>query len=291
MSDIAAKRSPPPSAKKALSSTPIYDCILDDPEIGVISENDHRIGQCLCSYCTCIHHICPGPKSNDPYPKTMYGSSYEIDYPKHPSAKREPVNYRQAFRSPISHLHFETSMQASYKPVSPVPTNEYIKPKTHLPAKFSGVATSKVQFPNWGAAYSLNIKRPHELHTLDGVKLETKTSYSNNYKPYDSATLSESKSAGQMLKATFASIALKSSQAPLSSVTSARTEFRPIDPKHHAARAEVPRKRILEFSVPAGHYSTTYKSSYIPLVEQSKDPRKLKKTLSSSGFATFKSMS
>lgn len=289
MSNIAAKRATPPTGKRAKPEDPLYDCLLDDPEIGVISENDHRTSNCLCSYCTCSRHICPGPQSYDPYPRTMFGSSYEFDYPKHPNAKREPINCKKAFRSPIGHINFETSMQASYKPVTAAKPNDYLKPKTQLPIKFSGVSTSAVQFPNWGAAYSLNIKRPHELHTLDGVKLENKTSYSNTYKPFDSATLGESKHAGEMLKATFASIALKSSQAPLSSITTTKTEFRPIDSKHHASRAEVPRPRILEFSVPQSHYSTTYKSSFQPLVEQGKDPRKLKKTLSATGFATVKS--
>jgi hypothetical protein len=215
----------------------------------------------------------------------MYGSSYEHDYPRHPMAKRKPINYRQAFRSPINHIHFESSMQAAYKPVVPAKVNEYFKPKSILPIKFSGVASSAVNFPNWGAAYSLTIKQPHEVHTLEGVRLETRTSYANTYKPYDATTLAESKSTGKMLKDAFASIALKPSQAPLSSVTAARTDFVPIDKSHFSLKAEVPRKRILELRNPASHYSTTYKTAYVPLVELSKDPRKLLKTLSETGLA------
>jgi hypothetical protein len=33
-------------------------CILNDPDLGIISENDHRVGLCLCHKCSCGKHKC-----------------------------------------------------------------------------------------------------------------------------------------------------------------------------------------------------------------------------------------
>ena len=52
-------------------------CPLGDPEIGIITENDHRVGLCLCKYCICGKHLCPSlpPRSYLPY-----RSNYQVNY-------------------------------------------------------------------------------------------------------------------------------------------------------------------------------------------------------------------
>lgn len=53
------------------------DCPLSDPEIGIISENDHRVGNCLCEHCTCGIHRCPYYKPRSYLP---YVSNYRANY-------------------------------------------------------------------------------------------------------------------------------------------------------------------------------------------------------------------
>ena len=52
-------------------------CVLADPTLGVISLNDHNVQACLCKYCSCGQHKCPGAPFYDPYPKSMYASQYQ----------------------------------------------------------------------------------------------------------------------------------------------------------------------------------------------------------------------
>jgi len=52
-------------------------CVLDDPNLGVIAMNDHNVQACLCRYCSCGQHKCPGAPFYDPYPKSMYASQYQ----------------------------------------------------------------------------------------------------------------------------------------------------------------------------------------------------------------------
>ena len=37
-------------------------CIIDDPNLGILTENDHKLGLCLCIHCTCGKHLCSSKK-------------------------------------------------------------------------------------------------------------------------------------------------------------------------------------------------------------------------------------
>lgn len=71
------KRLIPSSSEVQLSSVRGIICVLDDPNLGVISLNDHNVQACLCKYCSCGQHKCPGAPFHNPYPKSMYASQYQ----------------------------------------------------------------------------------------------------------------------------------------------------------------------------------------------------------------------
>ena len=55
------------------------NCILEDPSLGIITENDHKLGLCLCSRCTCGKHICASKNLFSSFPlklKSTYNSLF-----------------------------------------------------------------------------------------------------------------------------------------------------------------------------------------------------------------------
>jgi hypothetical protein len=54
-------------------------CIIDDPSLGILTENDHRLGLCLCAYCTCGNHVCTSKNLFNSHPvklKSTYLTSF-----------------------------------------------------------------------------------------------------------------------------------------------------------------------------------------------------------------------
>ena len=59
-------------------------CPVSDPDLGLISENDHRVGLCICRFCTCKQHVCPSVMPPEPYLKSTLYSKYQKEYKQKP---------------------------------------------------------------------------------------------------------------------------------------------------------------------------------------------------------------
>ena len=52
-------------------------CVLLDPEVGIICENDHKVGLCLCQFCSCGQHVCPAQSFRPALPtRSLYRTEF-----------------------------------------------------------------------------------------------------------------------------------------------------------------------------------------------------------------------
>ena len=132
-------------------------CPLADPEIGVVSENDHKVGLCLCHFCKCGKHICPARPRKKSLP---YRSNYRCQF------------VAKAFDSPIK------MPQKEYRPNDPkmdlttVNRNDFrgysVKPSrkemSYNMAQTLGMPNRSAycaDFPDWGAPAVCHEKEWH----------------------------------------------------------------------------------------------------------------------------------
>lgn len=166
---------------------PSGDCPLNSPNIGLISENDHRVRMCLCPICTCGKHICPSKAIQDPYPTSIFASQYMSNFQmRTPQTVKIPHN-RGNFLPSVA-FDFETSNEEAYKPqnVSAVIAATAIQKNVPLvPPKSAFYAKSSYSnnFLNWGTGANVVVKPDQAKHTTDEIKMIVKTSYRDNYSP------------------------------------------------------------------------------------------------------------
>ena len=164
---------------------PTADCPLNSPNIGLISENDHRTRNCLCPICTCGKHICPSKAIQDPYPSSIFNSHYMNNYQSRSPQRTEIPRNRGNFIPAVS-FDFETTNEECYKPHaisvisgSPAKSSPLSPPRTAFCAK-SSYATN---FVNWGPGINQIVKPKPINHTSNEIKLRQNTSYRDNYSP------------------------------------------------------------------------------------------------------------
>ena len=90
-------------------------CPLNDPSIGVIGTTDHLTRRCLCKYCTCGQHKCPGVPYLDPYPTSMYSTQYKARFQKGQTS--QPIRAAQPYhRTNIHEMEMLTQYEKEYRP-------------------------------------------------------------------------------------------------------------------------------------------------------------------------------
>ena len=117
------------------------DCPLNSPNIGLISENDHRVRMCLCPLCTCGKHICPSKAIQDPYPTSIYNSQYMANFDPKPRDQPILIKYQGNF-FPSKPFDFETTNEDNYKPHSVNNTSNISKYSPSSPPKTAFYAKS-----------------------------------------------------------------------------------------------------------------------------------------------------
>ena len=108
-----------PSTAKASETA----CPLNDPSIGVIGMTDHLARRCLCKYCTCGQHKCPGTPYLDPYPTSMYSTQYKAKY--QPGQTSQPIRAALPYhRVNVNEMEFLTQYEKEYRPFRVETTGE-----------------------------------------------------------------------------------------------------------------------------------------------------------------------
>ena len=131
--------------KKAQPNT----CPLSDPNLGIIPENDHRVGLCLCRFCTCNTHICKANKPPGPYLSSTFSTKYKREY----RSKDFDVSLRgepQRYTPNTQKMDFVTSNSQFYSPIKP----EKRKMTPTIPRRTQRELLERTSYandyPNWG---------------------------------------------------------------------------------------------------------------------------------------------
>lgn len=155
-------------------------CLLSDPELGIITENDHKVGKCLCLLCTCGKHRCPGKRL---VRYNSLESSYQADYKAHKAVAATRAGPFLPYIQPGGVMDLRSSMRVDYQPpVSPVKSEmmrvEAVSPQ--LP--FVGSSSYSADYPDWGPTQPQIEHRPyHQSHTED-LQFQGQSSYRRAYK-------------------------------------------------------------------------------------------------------------
>ena len=124
----------------------IEDCPLSDPSIGIISENDHRVGLCLCKFCECGSHKC-FKMSAAACPKSSFSSKYQRDYQK--TQFDVPLRIeKKLYRPNTAKMDLTTTNQVEY--IARIPTPEVSKSISLSPKKqeISKITAYASDYPN-----------------------------------------------------------------------------------------------------------------------------------------------
>ena len=122
-------------------------CPLSDPSVGIVSENDHKVGLCLCRYCDCGEHNCPVLDKNEIYLKSSFKSIYQQEYKK--ASFDSPLKPQQKLYRPNNmKMDLQTTNQIEYKPNRISPKKNEERPIESNKATFRGYSQYVNDFPN-----------------------------------------------------------------------------------------------------------------------------------------------
>lgn len=159
-----------------------YFCPLDDPNIGIISENDHQVGLCLCKYCTCSNHKCTR-KNSPSHPNSSFRSTYSADF----QNSKFDFNLKQADIKPFKDsraIPIITTHQESFKPFKPKPKKLKTVYWSPSPGPSSNITSYNSQFPKWDVPKVNYEKRFNPPPRLDEIRFRSSSSYQSTYQQY-----------------------------------------------------------------------------------------------------------
>jgi hypothetical protein len=241
------------------------ECPLNTKYFGIISETDHRTGLCLCPLCTCNQHICPSSLSKEPYPKSMYSSQYNQNY--QIQKYSAPLIYRLSNNPKSAQpVNFQTTSEEFYRPIfSPVPLklSEYVK--SPLPeTKFLGKSSYNSNYTNWGTGGVYYVTQQHLKHTSQELQLHGKSSYNDNFVEIDKDELLKPRKLGKEVARLQKNMGLKNNDAPILKESTSRRDFSDFSKKSLTTREKHEFEHIPKLKNIDSHYSTSYRSDYIP---------------------------
>ena len=238
------------------------DCLLSRPDIGVVSENDHRVGLCLCTFCTCGKHVCS--YSRRPR-KGSFATSYRTSF----SAKKPVVVRRlapQAYSPDLRKMDFETSHQREYRGFTVQQSSE-VQVRAATPTlKFTSSSSYAADFPNWGEVESHVEKRPQLPVRMDQVRFRGQSMYHSTYiEP--NTSVDTSTIPGR-----------RSSALPLGTWDSAKSttsqrSYRPFGSEHMTKITKRPREEYTKVEASPLHFRSISQVAYQQRTHVFKDPR------------------
>ena len=251
--------------------SPVRHCLLSDPEIGIITENDHKVGKCICHLCTCGHHLCPSL----PLPRFRnYSTSYQRSYRRlKTEAVKKVVPYLPFYTQPGG-MELKSSMKCDYQaPRSPVKVA--ITHTRSSSPKFNFIASSSyaAAYLDWGPAAPNHEKRPYFPSRLCDVKFKGTSTYQQHYIPSETNSFEQA----------YASPIRSSSTLGLSKVSydSSTTHQRMYQAKTDLnmlnSRVKLKQEEPLRLATPPCHHITTNSSAYRKVCSDPKDPAVLRR--------------
>ena len=178
-SPIKSKYYPP------VKTTTVDKCPVADPKLGIISENDHRVGLCLCKFCECGQHICPNPLSKDFYPSSTFTTKYKSDYKK--AAFDVPLRVEHKTYQPNSFkMDLRTTNQEDFQPFSVSPKkNEHHYYLNTLKTSSPVRSNYAHDFVDWGPNNVQIEKRFHPPFRTQEIPFRGQSSYQQSFRTMD----------------------------------------------------------------------------------------------------------
>jgi hypothetical protein len=177
------------------------------------------------------------------------------------------------YRSSLLQMELRTTKQEDFRPFAYTePTNVPSAGQVSLGVKFTGKSAYEMAYPNWGPYEVIHMKHFNVPHNMDSLKLDTKTTYSETYKPDFDSSYSSPKTA-QDLKRSYMRGSPLSGSTNFYGETTAKKYF--FDPREAHIKTESMKAKewLTQTDVPESHFKSLYQMDF----EQTQvRPRQLK---------------
>ena len=266
---------------RAKSSSPIKsrfeNCPVSDPKIGIISENDHRVGLCLCKYCECGQHTCPNPLTKELYPSSTFTSKYNADFKRgsfDQPLKPEP----KAYRPNALKMDFRTTNKEDFKPFSVSPKKDDFKYPMPLKVNSPSRSAYSNDFLDWGATNVYLEKRFQPPLRSQEIPFRGQSSYQKYFINIDPLRI-------ELYKTNISDLAAFNSTITLGSKNSQSFKTTYSEKMQDFSKNEL--NKIIKVSNGSNganpnfpsQYMTTSQNFYQNHLPESKDPRKVRLAL------------
>ncbi|CAG9315196.1 unnamed protein product [Blepharisma stoltei] len=239
----------------------IEDCPLSNPNIGIISENDHKNHQCICELCSCGTHKCPA-KLNDPYPISMYRSQYKNEFIKGQCAKTSPI---RSAENTYSHypITYETTNEKDFKPICKNPPKVSSKGYPTPPPQSNIFAQTSYSssYLNWGTNNPYYVKQSRVQHNDERLRLSSSTSYKDSFKPANSNELLAAQQKNKEIKNLISMKTLKEREI-LIRESESKKEFKDFSKSSIIDKATKPDESLLKQKITDNHFMSTVKKDF-----------------------------
>mmetsp|Transcript_4080 Transcript_4080/g.8308 ORF Transcript_4080/g.8308 Transcript_4080/m.8308 type:complete len:257 (+) Transcript_4080:6-776(+) len=244
-------------------------CLLDDPNLGPITEIDHKLSQCICSECTCGKHICPYLRvSHADNPKTSCKSLYQTQYRRHSASRTRPVIREDQLRFLKGKMDLTTMNQSFFKPHA-AESAVILRPFTTKPSfKFSAESSYKASYPDWGPLSSTQAT-PKKEQKKPSMKFTGESSYNTSFTAKNLESASKS-----FVHASCKNLLDMSYEKKLE--TTSQSYYRKANSYLRGPSYEK-HKGIVQYEVPSSLYQTEFRRSYQKQTSPYKDPKAIKR--------------
>ena len=182
-----------PKRKKSADEAQEIDCVLNDPELPLVSEIEHKIGKCYCHLCECGKHICPSVnKMRCTYNKGNFLTSYKVQYdPRDADPTLNSPMFRRKLQTQGStrisdvKMDLTTTKQQDFQLPSSVDQPKpayYSQATTTHDLKFTGRSAYQVNFPNWGPNEIERMRHASLPYRGHEIKFNPRTTYGSEFR-------------------------------------------------------------------------------------------------------------
>jgi hypothetical protein len=245
-------------------------CPLNDSNIDVIPESYHYSSRCLCFMCKCGLHICPSEKRTL-YTKDSFKSSYKRCYSR-PSMTPVPQRVKTMYHKNNQKMDLETEYMKKYPgfTIENVSIPQSTTPQPSL--KFDGSSQYNRDFPNWGPVNYHHTKRPvYPIHETK-LKFEGMSSYEYFYQPSIHQSRSRKGSINKMN-----SLLSNDKKFKLPMQSSSQRDYQKISKEHFPPHEQKKIEGYVPLYYNPNQFKTTTHTSYIKVVQLTKDPVVIRK--------------
>lgn len=261
-------------------------CPLSDSSIGIISENDHKVGLCLCRYCDCGEHKCPVLDKNNIHLKSAFLSNYMKDFKKSACIDICLKPQPKLFQPNTHKMDLKTTNQNDYRPIKiSSKKNKFISPDNNK-AQFRGYTIYANDFPNWGENVVSREKAWHPPVRSTEIAFKGTSTYKEAFSERTSKSAKHFKTSIEDIPASKSKISFAPKDKFHASSTY-KTDMCDFSSSNLNHKIVITPKKSIEMKIPISHFSTTSKncfnnSSFSP------DPRLYKISLIARSYSAKK---